>query len=187
MKKIDLPSGLIMKREFTSLTPQEALHVAIFIEERNADLYQQFAEMFAEFKDPESLEIAQVFWEMAQEERTHGTFLQERYFERYGTQACVVTEQEIREFIEVPRLENSDIFAVARTRSAIAPRRTALKVALEAELSAQNYYRELAGNTHDKQLRAIYVELAGYETNHTALLEKKLEEANRAVGGGDPA
>ena len=29
-----------MKREFTSLTPQEALHVAIFIEERNAELYQ---------------------------------------------------------------------------------------------------------------------------------------------------
>jgi len=176
-----------MKREFSSLTPQEALHVAIFIEERNAELYRQFAEMFAEFKDPESLEIAQVFWEMSQEERSHGTFLQEKYFERYGTQACVVTEQEIREFIEVPRLESSDIFAVARTRSAISPRRTALKVALEAELSAQNYYRELVLSTTDRQLKAIYQELASYETNHTELLEKKLEAANRAVGGGEPA
>src|SRR5207253_2455581 len=47
-----------MKRDFASLTPQEALHVAIFIEERNAEIYHQFAEMFSEFHDPESLEIA---------------------------------------------------------------------------------------------------------------------------------
>ena len=40
-----------MKKAFTSLTPQEALHVAIFIEERNAEVYQNFAEMFAEFRD----------------------------------------------------------------------------------------------------------------------------------------
>ncbi len=61
-----------MNREFASLTPQEGLHVAIFIEERNAQLYRQFAELFAEFKDPESLEIASVFVDMAQEERSHG-------------------------------------------------------------------------------------------------------------------
>ena len=45
-----------MKRDFASLTAQEALHVAIFVEERNAEIYHQFAEMFAEFHDPESLE-----------------------------------------------------------------------------------------------------------------------------------
>ena len=38
-----------MKRDFASLSAQEALHVAIFIEERNADIYHQLAEMFAEF------------------------------------------------------------------------------------------------------------------------------------------
>ena len=43
-----------MKREFASLSAQEALHVAIFIEERNAEIYREFAEMFAEFRDPES-------------------------------------------------------------------------------------------------------------------------------------
>ena len=40
-----------MKRAFPSLDPQEALHAAIFIEERNAQLYQRFAEMFMEFHD----------------------------------------------------------------------------------------------------------------------------------------
>ena len=62
-----------MKRSFASLDPQEALHVAIFIEERNAELYHRFAEMFVEFRDSESLEIASVFWEMAAEEKNHSS------------------------------------------------------------------------------------------------------------------
>jgi len=63
-----------VKRSFASLTPQEALHVAIFIEERNAEIYRQFAEMFAEFRDPESLEIAAAFWDLFNEERRHGKY-----------------------------------------------------------------------------------------------------------------
>ena len=82
-----------MKRDFVSLTAQEALHVAIFIEERNAEIYHQFAEMFAEFHEPESLEIASTFWDMANEERQHGTLLRKRYFDRYGTRPCAVTDQ----------------------------------------------------------------------------------------------
>ena len=59
-----------MKRSFASLNPQEALHVAIFIEERNAELYQQFADMFTEFADSESLVIAEVFREMRPKKKT---------------------------------------------------------------------------------------------------------------------
>lgn len=174
-----------MKRDFADLTPQEALHVAIFIEERNAELYRQFSELFAEFKDPDSLEIAQAFWEMVEEERRHGTYLQDRYFERYGTRACVVTEDDIRELIEIPQLETSNIFALARSQSAVSPRSTALQVALEAELMAQRFYARLAETTPDRHLRAIYAELAGFETEHTAFLQKKISEAQRAVGGGE--
>jgi len=173
-----------MKRDFADLTPQEALHVAIFIEERNAELYRQFAELFAEFKDPDSLEIAQAFWEMCEEERRHGTYLQDRYFERYGTRACVVTEEDVRDMIEIPQLESSNIFAMARSNSAISPRSTALQVALEAELTAQRFYTRLAETTPDRHLRAMYAELAGFESDHTAFLQKKIAEAQRAVGGG---
>jgi rubrerythrin len=174
-----------MKREFASLTSQEALHVAIFIEERNAELYAQFAEMFAELKDPESLEIAQVFWDMSNEERAHGTRLQELYFERYGTQACVVTEDDIREMIEVPRLENSDIFAVTRVKGSVSPRKVALQVALDSERTAMRYYAQLTEKTRDRALRQTYVELSGFEADHTEFLERKLAEAKRAVGGDE--
>ncbi|MBZ5628963.1 MAG: ferritin family protein [Acidobacteriia bacterium] len=174
-----------MKREFTSLTPQEALHVAIFIEERNAELYQQFAELFAEFKDPDSLEIAQVFWDMATEERSHGTMLQERYFERYGTQACVVTEEDICELLEVPKLESGELFAVSRGHASIAPRTAALRVALDAEQTALRYYSQLVEKTPDRNLRSMYAELANFEADHTEFLRRKLNDARRAVSGGD--
>jgi rubrerythrin len=174
-----------MKREFTALTPQEALHVAIFIEERNAELYQQFAELFAEFKDPDSLEIAQVFWDMAIEERSHGTMLQERYFDRYGTQACVVTEEDVCELLEVPKLESGELFAVGRGNATIAPRKAALQVALDAEETALRYYAQLVERTTDRNLRSTYAELANFEADHTEFLRRKLNEAKRAITGGD--
>jgi rubrerythrin len=73
-----------MQRAFASLTAQEALHVAIFIEDRNAGIYHRFAEMFTEFQDADSLEIASVFWDMAVEEKRHSYLLQATYQDRYG-------------------------------------------------------------------------------------------------------
>ncbi len=72
------------KRNFQALSPQEALHVAIFIEERNAQLYHRFAEMFVSFQDLASLDIAGVLWDMAIEERHHSSLLQQRYTLKYG-------------------------------------------------------------------------------------------------------
>ena len=173
-----------MKREFTSLSPQEALHVAIFIEERNAEIYEQFADLFAEFKDAESLEIAQVFAEMSEEERHHGTELQERYFERYGTRACAITEDEISDFIEVPRLENGDIFAIARSQTSRLPAQKALEVALAAERAALRYYVRLTQLTDDAALRALYLELSSFEGEHTGILERRLADSKRAISEG---
>ena len=171
-----------MKREFASLTAQEALHVAIFIEEGNAEIYTQFAELFAEFRDPESLEFAQVFWDMAEEERHHGTMLQERYFERYGTQHCIVTEEDIRDLIEVPRLDNGEIFAIIRSRTTHSPRYKALEIALTAEESAQRFYSRLIPRTEDEALRNVYRELTAFEDGHSKFLRGKIEMAKRAAG-----
>jgi rubrerythrin len=176
-----------MKREFSSLTTQEALHVAIFIEERNADIYQQFAEMFAEFRDPESLEIAGVFWDMASEERRHGTTLLERYFERFGIQPCAITEDEISDFIEVPRLENGDLFAVSRAKLAAPPRHMAFDVAIQAENSAMRYYHRLIESTADEQLCELYRELCEFEGEHLRYLVRKKNEARSAAAETEEA
>jgi rubrerythrin len=172
-----------MKRDFVSLSAQEALHVAIFIEERNAEIYHQFAEMFAEFHEPESLEVASAFWDMANEERQHGTLLQKRYFDRYGTRPCTVTEDDIRDLIEVPRLENGDIFTISKLKVGRSPREMAFEIALAAEQNALRFYRRLAETTTDPDLRQVYSEFSEFEEDHTEWLERKLAEARRTSGG----
>jgi rubrerythrin len=154
-----------MTRAFASLNPQEALRIAIFIEERNADIYHRFAEMFTEFHDVESLEIASVFWDMAVEEKRHSSILQVRYQESYGNASCALTEEGLREMIEVPKLESGDVFAVVESDET-SPRERALRVALEAEKSAHEFYSKLVKQTVDEALRRLYTELSIMEDGH---------------------
>lgn len=162
-----------MTRPFASLNPQEALHAAIFVEERNAGIYQRFAEMFAEFRDTESLEIASVFWDMCVEEKRHSSLLQNRYLEHYGNASCALTENDLQEVIELPRLESSDFFAPVEVAMPVA-RERALKVALDAERSAQEFYGQLVERTEDGELRRLYVELATMEDGHVTYLQGML-------------
>jgi rubrerythrin len=165
-----------MKRSFASLRPQEILQVAISIEQRNAELYHRFAEMFTEFADAESLEIAAVFWEMAIEERGHHALLQQKCREQYGTATRSLTEDDLVELIEVPRLSNGDLFAAAD--DGLTARRRALQVTLQAEISAQNFYTKLVEQTPDSALRQTYCELAQMEDGHVAYLEAKLAQGD---------
>ena len=162
-----------MTRAFTSLNPQEALHVAIFIEERNADIYQRFAEMFTEFRDPESLEIASIFWDMSVEEKRHSSQLQTRYQERYGNSNCALTEEDLQDMIEVPKLESTELFPAVEIGQ-VAARERALKVALDAEKSAQQFYHQLVEQTEDVALRRLYVELSTMEDGHVTYLQSML-------------
>lgn len=171
-----------MKRSFTSLTPQEALHAAIFVEERNAELYHRFAEMFVEFRDLESLEIAGVFWDMAVEERHHSTMLQNRYAERYGNGACSMTEEDLEEMIEVPKLDDGNIFSVEGNQ--VAPRERALQVALCAEQSAKTFYANISERAIDPVLRRFYRELSEFEEGHVTFLEKKIAESAPSSNNG---
>jgi rubrerythrin len=172
-----------MKRTFNSLTDQEALHAAVFIEERNAEIYHRFAEMFVEFRDDDSLAIASVFWDMAAEERHHSTLLQHRYEELFGSQPCALTDDDIYEFIEIPRLEDADVFSAATARDHRSPKERALQVGLTAELGARKFYSDLIMNCKDPRQKRLYNELAEFEGEHVAFLERKLADASRQGTG----
>ena len=62
--------------------------------------------------------------------------LQQRYMDRYGTRPCAVTEEDISELIEVPRLENGELFTLSKVKVGRSPRQMALEVAAAAEESA---------------------------------------------------
>jgi len=158
-------------RSFASLTPSEALQAAISIEHRNAEVYHRFAEMFTEFGDEESLEIASVFWEMAVEEQGHRSLLEEKYVQAYGPLSSKLTEDELNEMVEVPKLDQNDIFSSIGTLSA---RDRALSVALRAEVGAQEFYQKLVETTPEGPLRQVFSDLARMEDGHVSYLESKL-------------
>ena len=166
-----------MQRSFASLSPPEVLQVAISIEDRNAELYRNFAEMFTEFGDHESLEIAAVFWEMAIEERSHSWQLKQKYTELHGEFVPSITEQELMEIVEVPKLDTD---VLASPIEGVPGRVRALKVALQAELGAQQFYAKLVEQTPQGPLHDVFHYLAEMEDGHVTYLETKLEQ-NRAV------
>jgi rubrerythrin len=168
----DFVEGCAMPRTFASLSAQEALGIAISIEERNAEIYHRFAEMFTEFADAESLEIASVFWEMV-EEHGHHALLERKYWEQFGTPERLYSEDDLVELIEVPKLNEGDVLAGGSDLSA---RQRALQVALRAEAGAQQFYSKMVQQTPDSPLRQTYSELAEMEDGHVAFLEAKLAQ-----------
>jgi hypothetical protein len=108
--------------------------------------------------------------------------LQERYFERYGTQHCIATEESIRDLIEVPRLNNGELFAIVRSNTTHSPKYKALEIALAAEESAQKFYARLIPQTQDEGLQKVYHELAQFEDGHSRFLRDKIAKARRAAG-----
>lgn len=170
-----------MKRTFASLAPPEALHVAIFIEERNAEIYWHFAELFAQLGDPDSMDISVAFREMSIEERRHSTVLQKTYSERYGTHSCLVTEDDISDLIEVPSLRSADVFRVRDFTTS--PRQTAFAVAHAAETAAGNFYRRLVECTSEPTLRAFFQEFVEMEAQHASWLEAHMNgmKASRLI------
>lgn len=160
-----------MTRSFCSLTPPEVLQTAISIEQRNAEVYHRFAEMFIEFADEESLEIASVFWEMGVEERGHRALLEERYVAAYGPLGGLLTEQELSELVEVPRMDAGDILS---STDGLSARQRALDVAMQAEIRAQEFYEHLVAITPPGPLRDTFDSLAQMEDHHVAYLGSKL-------------
>lgn len=167
-----------MKRTFASLDDFEALHVAIFIEERNTRIYENFAHMFAEFNDAESQIITSTFREMAGQEHEHSSRLQELYRERFGSRPCILTDADVEDVIEVPQLQDGEQFIYGGI-----DRRQALEVALAAERQARHFYTELALLTMDAPMRGLYQELANLERDHEEFLEHKLAEMKPSARG----
>jgi rubrerythrin len=162
-----------VKRDLTSLSLREALRIAIVIEERNTHVYQRLGEMFSK-SCPDSPQIASAFYDLENMERQHGILLTARYFVRFGAVPADITEEDIWDFIEVPRLAVADILAAVEAGDVLAARRMAFEMALAAEQSAVHYYARLAETTPDPELKTLYKEFVAFEQKHSDGLEQAL-------------
>ncbi|MGC2194509.1 MAG: ferritin family protein [Terriglobales bacterium] len=162
-----------MKQDFSSLSPREALRIAIAIEARNAQIYHQLSDLLSHFC-PDFPDIASSFLDLARAEHQHGELLTARYCERYGNKNDDITEEDIRDFIETPRFEIASIVEAVEKGQPASAHRIALEIADAAERSALHYYRRLAATTLDPQLKALYEEFVRFEQEHTDRLETDL-------------
>jgi rubrerythrin len=172
-----------MRRHFTTLSTQEALRIAIFVEERNARIYRQFSELFGGFPDADSREIAAVFAEMAAEEVSHGDQLEQRYIRRFGEAPCAIKAEDVPDLVELPRLPDGNIFAIARSGVSPAPQTQGLAIALAAEEGASRFYRHLAETADEPEFGEFYAELAQFESEHVDELRRRMKLAQDAVLG----
>ncbi len=155
----------IPQTEVTRIT----LGHAIQIETRNEAVYTSLARLFEGYEDG----VANIFQEMAAEERQHGHELEARYRERFGSPPARGSEP--AEVIEGPDLEDAE--ALIFDSMTIVQ---ALEVGLHAEQAARQFYAREVGRVADPGLKALYRELAEFEEDHVRRLETKLAERRPA-------
>jgi erythrin-vacuolar iron transport family protein len=146
-------------KNFSDLTEQEVLALAITNEEEDSRIYLGFAEGLRE-QFPAS---AKVFDEMAEEEVQHRTMLYDLYREKFGNYLPLIRRQDVKGFIT-----HKSTLWLHRPLGLDAAR----KYAENMEFEAERYYRKAAETARDVSVRQLLIELAEAEAGHESLAHK---------------
>jgi rubrerythrin len=151
-------------KQFSDLTEQEVLALAITNEDEDSRIYRGFAEgLRAQF--PAS---AKVFDEMADEEVTHRTMLFDLYQQKFGDYLPLIRRQDVRGFIH----HKASPLWLMRPLGLDAARKHAENMEFEAE----RFYRKAAETARDVSVRKLLIELAEAEAGHESLAHKLSEQ-----------
>jgi len=141
-----------LRRDFSSLSEQEILALAISSEEDDGRIYLAYAEFLRE-NYPGS---AAIFEEMAAEEDGHRRRLIDLYRKRFGERIVLIRRDHVRGYYERRPLW------LAKTLSIDAIRSEAERM----EAQAARFYREAAKRTQDAATRRLLGDLAQEEEKH---------------------
>ena len=149
-------------KNFSDLTEQEVLALAITNEEEDSRIYRGFAEGLRD-QFPSS---AKVFDEMADEEVTHRTRLFDLYRQKFGEYLPLIRRQDVKGFI-TPK---STLWLMRPLGL-----EDVRKFAEDMEFQAERFYRRAAENARDASVRQLLVDLAEAEAGHESLAHKLSE------------
>ena len=149
-------------KNFSDLTEQEVLALAITNEEEDSRIYRGFAEGLRD-QFPSS---AKVFDEMADEEVTHRTRLFDLYRQKFGENLPLIRRQDVKGFIQ-----HKSTLWLMRPLGLDDVR----KFAENMEFEAERFYRRAAENARDASVRQLLVDLAEAEAGHESLAHKLSE------------
>ncbi len=146
-------------KNFSDLTEQEVLALAITNEEEDSRIYRGFAEGLRE-QFPAS---AKVFDEMAEEEVHHRSMLYDLYREKFGEYLPLIRRQDVKGFLHPKQpLWLMRPLGLEEVR----------KFAENMEFEAERYYRKAAEQARDASMRELLIKLAEAESDHEHLAGK---------------
>jgi rubrerythrin len=147
--------------DFARLNVQDALDLAILIEEEAEERYQEFAEQMEAFFTPEA---AKFFRFMSSNEAKHGQALRLRRQARFGDAPAAVDRNLLWD-VEAPAYE--------KARAFITPRKV-LEIALAAEIKAHDFFSGALPHIKDPDVKKLFEELRLEEVEHQELVKKQL-------------
>ena len=149
--------------EFKKLSLQDALDLAILIEEEAKDRYEEFTRIVG---GRYAGDASDMFREMAQNERKHGAELAARRAELFGDAPRRVTSDALVD-VEAPDRGQPRVFMSARQ---------AMEVALASEEKAYDFFDAALPNVTDPRVRTLFEELRGEELRHRQLVRARLDK-----------
>jgi rubrerythrin len=156
--------------DFPSLSLQDALDLAILIEEEAEERYLEFVDQMEKHHTPEAAEF---FRKMAGNEAKHGEELRSRRKTLFGDTPPQVGRSMLWD-VEAPDYGEPRAFMSARQ---------AMAVALRAETKAHEFFLKALPHVGDSEVRALFEELRDEEVVHQNLVR----EAMRSLPHGpDP-
>ena len=148
--------------DFAQLKLQDALDLAILIEDEAEERYLEFAEQMEAFFTPEA---AKFFRFMSANEAKHGHALRARRQARFGDAPATIDRSMLWD-VEAP--------AYDKARAFITPRRV-LEIALESEIKAHDFFAHALPHIRDLDVKTLFEELRLEEVEHQEMVKKHLE------------
>lgn len=148
--------------DFSSLSLQDALDLAIGIEQEAQERYEEFTKLVG---GRYAGDASDMFRMMASYEARHRTELAERRAKLFGAAPAHVSP-DATEDVEAPDVTAPRVFMSARQ---------AMEVALASEEKAYDFYTAALAQVRDPEVRKLFTELQGEELKHQRLVREKME------------
>jgi rubrerythrin len=147
--------------DFSKLSLQDALDLAILIEEEAQERYEEFTH---QMEGHRTLEAATFFRLMAGNESRHGARLAERRAQLFADAPSRVSRATLWD-VEAPDYDEARAFMSLRQ---------AMETALRCEEKAHGFFVAALPGIRDPEVRALFEELRDEEVHHRDLVGKEL-------------
>ena len=149
--------------DLAKLTLQDALDIALIIEEEASERYSELARQLELHHTDEA---AAFFRRMVGYEKAHAAQLREKRQQLVGDAPSEVDP------VEVPELEAPDFGAI---RAFMSPH-AALRVAMQSEVRAHEFYSKALESVKDEQVRELFAEMVEEEAHHKMLVQQQMDK-----------